>query len=135
MPNSTELRDAANRLNALRSTGPTSPEGKDRSRRNRLRHGLAAEAVVTDDERAALAESLDALNELFTPDHLVEADLVRRTAFARVRLRRCETARESRLDGDARDALRSWDEKRRKAIRRRAQRLAARPAATVDALE
>ncbi len=135
MLNSSELRATANRLNALHSTGPITPEGKDHSRRNRLRHGLAAETVVTDDERAALAESLDALSELFTPDHIVEADLVRRTAVARVRLRRCEAARESRLDGDTRDALRNWDEKRRKRLRRQAQRLRTHPASTLNTLE
>jgi hypothetical protein len=37
---------AANRLNALRSTGPRTQEGKHRSRRNARRHGLAAETVI-----------------------------------------------------------------------------------------
>jgi hypothetical protein len=36
----------ANRRNALRSTGPKSPEGKQISRRNALRHGLTAETVI-----------------------------------------------------------------------------------------
>jgi hypothetical protein len=36
----------ANRRNALRSTGPKGDEDKRRSRRNSLRHGLAAETVV-----------------------------------------------------------------------------------------
>jgi hypothetical protein len=36
----------ANRLNALRSTGPKSNEGKQRSRLNAVRHGLTAETVV-----------------------------------------------------------------------------------------
>ncbi len=36
----------ANRLNALKSTGPTSANGKHVSRRNALRHGFAAETVL-----------------------------------------------------------------------------------------
>jgi hypothetical protein len=36
----------ANRRNALKSTGPTSEAGKERSRRNAMRHGLTAETVV-----------------------------------------------------------------------------------------
>jgi hypothetical protein len=36
----------ANRLNALKSTGPRTLEGKRVSRRNALRHGLTAETVI-----------------------------------------------------------------------------------------
>jgi hypothetical protein len=36
----------ANRLNALKSTGPRTEEGKRTSRRNAVRHGLTAETVI-----------------------------------------------------------------------------------------
>ena len=42
----------ANRLNALKSTGPRSEQGKRRSRSNALRHGLTAETVIAAFERA-----------------------------------------------------------------------------------
>ena len=37
----------ANRRNACKSTGPTTDAGKERSRRNAVRHGLTAETVIT----------------------------------------------------------------------------------------
>src|SRR5271156_1347395 len=36
----------ANQKNALHSTGPTTPEGKQRSRLNALKHGLRAKEVI-----------------------------------------------------------------------------------------
>jgi hypothetical protein len=36
----------ANRRNSRRSTGPATQEGKLRSRRNAVRHGLTAETVI-----------------------------------------------------------------------------------------
>lgn len=43
----------ANRLNAIKSTGPRTDEGKRRSRLNAVRHGLAAETVIAAFENAA----------------------------------------------------------------------------------
>jgi hypothetical protein len=79
----------ANRRNALRSTGPITEDGKRRSRRNALRHGLTAETVVetiedVEDYRgfeAAIIASYDARNA-------VERELVLRVASLLWRLRR-----------------------------------------------
>ncbi len=44
----------ANRANALKSTGPRTEEGKQRSRLNGLRHGLTGQvSIMTDENRAA----------------------------------------------------------------------------------
>jgi hypothetical protein len=47
-------RLAANRLNATKSTGPRTPEGKSRSSQNARRHGATAQiTVMTDEDRVA----------------------------------------------------------------------------------
>ena len=46
-PRRTSVRQIeANRRNALHSTGPTTPEGKQASRLNALKHGLRAKEVT-----------------------------------------------------------------------------------------
>jgi hypothetical protein len=79
----------ANRLNAFKSTGPRTQEGKRMSRRNALRHGLTAETVIdgledSEDYRgfeAAIIADYDA-------DTAVERELVLRLASLLWRLRR-----------------------------------------------
>jgi hypothetical protein len=79
----------ANRRNALKSTGPTTRNGKRSSRRNALRHGLTAETVIegledTEDYRAfeaAIISDYDARTA-------VERELVLRLASLLWRMRR-----------------------------------------------
>jgi hypothetical protein len=79
----------ANRLNALKSTGPRTEDGKRTSRRNALRHGLTAETVIdgledSEDYRgfeAAIIADYDA-------ETAVERELVLRLASLLWRLRR-----------------------------------------------
>jgi hypothetical protein len=79
----------ANRRNALKSTGPTTPEGKQRSRCNALRHGLTAETVI-----AALEDPEDyqafeaAVIADYDAESAVERELVLRLASVLWRLRR-----------------------------------------------
>jgi hypothetical protein len=79
----------ANRRNAGKSTGPTSEEGKRRSRCNAVRHGLTAETVIGALEDA---EDYKAFEAAITADYdvqsAVERELVLRLASALWRLRR-----------------------------------------------
>jgi hypothetical protein len=79
----------ANRRNALRSTGPTTDDGKRSSRRNALRHGLTAETVIEgledmEDYRAFEA----AIISDYDAQTAVERELVLRLASVLWRMRR-----------------------------------------------
>jgi hypothetical protein len=53
----TQRQIDANRENARKSTGPTTEEGKIRSRRNAVKHGLAGKGIVLPDDSAEALET------------------------------------------------------------------------------
>jgi hypothetical protein len=87
----------ANRRNALHSTGPTTPEGKLRSRCNAVRHGLTAETVIGTLEDADDYQAFElAVTSGYDARSAVERELVLRLASVLWRLRRA-TAIETAL--------------------------------------
>jgi hypothetical protein len=80
---------AANRENAQKSTGPRTDDGKRRSRRNALRHGLTAETVIDGLEDS---EDYRAFESTIIADYdartAVERELVLRLASLLWRIRR-----------------------------------------------
>ena len=79
----------ANRRNALKSTGPITAEGKARSSRNAIRHGLSAETVVTTVEDAEDYQAFEAaVIADYDAESAVERELVLRLASVLWRLRR-----------------------------------------------
>ena len=79
----------ANRRNAQNSTGPRSEEGKQRSSRNAVRHGLTAETVIVPLEDAEDYEAFEeAVAASFDPETAVERELILRLASLLWRLRR-----------------------------------------------
>src|SRR4026207_646001 len=85
----TQSQIAANRINAQKSTGPKTPEGKDAVRLNGLKHGLTSEILVLPGESVsdfeALLDSLEAEHQPATPTEVI---LVRQIAMASWRLHR-----------------------------------------------
>ncbi len=84
----------ANRKNALRSTGPKTPKGKQASRLNGLKHGLRAkEAIIPGQEDAADFETmLTELREDLKPEGHMESHLVEQIGMDELRLRRVHRA-------------------------------------------
>ena len=82
----------ANRRNARKSTGPTSEEGKQRSRCNAVRHGLTAETVIGALEDAEDYKAFEAaIIADYDAQSAVERELVLRLASLLWRLRRATT--------------------------------------------
>ena len=84
----------ANRKNALRSTGPTTPEGKQVSRFNALRHGLRAKEVTIpgEEDPAEFDAILRELCEDSEPEGHTERHLIEQVGLAEWRLRRVHRA-------------------------------------------
>ena len=83
----------ANRRNAAKSTGPKTSEGKARSARNALKHGLRSSLAIIPGESPKDYEALyEALRNDYQPTDSVEEILVREIAVAEWRLQRFHRA-------------------------------------------
>ncbi len=84
-----EKQARANRQNALKSTGPRTPEGKAAVRHNAVRHGLLAEEVlIAGEDEAAFADLGERLRDELQPVGELESMLVDRIIGTSWRLRR-----------------------------------------------
>ena len=77
---------AANRANAAKSTGPTSPEGKARSAQNARKHGFAAASytAVGLEDAQDLANLTDDAVDFYQPGNSQEQFAVERIALAQL---------------------------------------------------
>ena len=103
----------ANRRNSRKSTGPTTEEGKDQSRRNALKHGLAGEGVVLPEaETRAVETRMAEWHSSLRPFDAYQTWLLEVIATESARVDRCR-GHESALRNEA--VLRaeaSWDDDR-----------------------
>ncbi len=90
----TPAQIAANRANALKSTGPRSEPGKAASRFNALKHGLDAESLILPGEDPAeyreLADAYHDSHHPQTPDERFHVDALIRAGWHKRRLERVE---------------------------------------------
>jgi hypothetical protein len=109
-------RAEINRRNARKSTGPRTPEGKDRSRFNALKHGMTAKTMVLPGEDAGVLEQrIDAWTADLQPRNEVEQFLVERSVLSSWQLERADRAELAQLSSRMRavpdeDAVRHREE-------------------------
>ena len=96
---------------------------------------MAAVVVVPEEETAALEAARAEWNRQIRPDDVAEESLVEQMATADVRMKRCARVAEAAMEGDAIEAVRSWEAKRRHRVRRQAQDLKDDPVNVVADLE
>ena len=112
MPSS-EARIAANRANSTKSTGPSTPGGKMRSRANGLKHGMTGQGVVIPEEDAGEVERrAEELQRELDPRSGLGKILVRQLATTSVRMERGARQEEAALAGRVRHAEEAFDEAR-----------------------
>ncbi|HVM80893.1 MAG TPA: hypothetical protein VMU06_17870 [Stellaceae bacterium] len=99
----TDAQLAANRANALRSTGPKTDAGKERAARNALRHGLTSKQLVVFDETADDFAAFNASIRLaLAPADEFEEQLVERIVVCQWRLRRVGRVEAAIVNGNGR---------------------------------
>jgi hypothetical protein len=103
----------ANRRNALKSTGPKSAEGKEKSRRNSLKHGLTGDGVVLPvDQLAEVTRRFETLQADMQPSGEAGRVLLRRFAFLSVRLEKAEEFESSVVAKRVRHAFEIFEDQR-----------------------
>jgi hypothetical protein len=132
----TQAQIQANQKNSLSSSGPLTPSGKQISRLNSCKHGLAGSGgVVAPADRAKVEARALALGEEFRPESEFERSLVEQLAVDSVRLDRCRETYLTLCEDQANRAALCWDEDRRAEAEELALRLARDPARTRRRLE
>jgi hypothetical protein len=128
MPTSKEKRES-NRLNSLKSTGPKTQEGKDRSKANSYKHGLTGAGVVLPPEEAAEVDALaDTLVAEMNPGCTLGRILLRQTALYAVRVDRAAASQSACTALLVRHAVEQFDDLLQAAPEAELEQLTAHPA-------
>ena len=112
-------RRAANRKNAMKSTGPRTADGKRRSSANATKHGLRSEALnLTDEDQAKVNKQFDALAACL--DLRDEADrlMCLKASVSAIKLERCIAHEFATVSMNVRNAISDYDEERHAEVRR-----------------
>src|ERR1700676_5176157 len=97
------LKSETARANGAKSHGPITPEGKEKSSRNAIKHGLTAgcgNILLDCEDPAQLEESLNKLLGIHQPATPAETDIVEEMVAARWRVRRMWTIETGLLNAE-----------------------------------
>jgi hypothetical protein len=98
---STDAQIAANRANALRSSGPNTPEGRAKSSQNARKRRRAGELPLTlVEDEAAFAAHSGAVRAAFEPQDAFETELVGQIALHQWRLGRVQRIEAALFDAE-----------------------------------
>jgi hypothetical protein len=121
-----EARIRANQANALKSTGPKTAAGKERSRVNALKHGLCSSVVVAEDARLVMGRTNDYFNTL-RPQNDLHCWFVSKIALDSIKLDRCERIERRVRDVIMMKAELTWDDDRQLEAMQLGRTLGSRP--------
>jgi hypothetical protein len=128
MPVSEDKR-RANKLNSLKSTGPKTLEGKQRSRQNSFKHGFTGAGVVqAPGEAAEAARRAEALRQELKPRGELQHFLVSRLALQMTRLDHLADYQQACQDEQARHAAERFDDALYTGVETQLDWIAAEPA-------
>ena len=128
-----EARIAANRRNSLRSTGPLSTIGKERSRANALKHGLCASVVVPESAELINGRARNFFQTL-RPQNNFHCWLVSEISLTTIKIDRCARQERRIRDKVAIKAELTWDDDRKLEATLLGSQLANRPEVVVEQL-
>jgi hypothetical protein len=123
----------ANRRNALRSTGPKTPEGKEKSRANALKHGLCSSKLVSEDLALLQQRSLEMFCAL-KPQSLYQNWLVDTMSVISLRIDRSARIERRVFDRKALHAELCWEDDRKLQAIRLGAMITENPADVVEQL-
>src|SRR6201997_1921667 len=97
------LKSETARINGAKSRGPTTPEGKEKSSRNAIKHGLTSgngNILLDREDPDEFDEILNKLLDIHEPATPAETDLVEEMVAARWRTRRMWTIETGLLNAE-----------------------------------
>jgi hypothetical protein len=125
-------RIEANRVNALKSTGPKTVEGKAASRLNAVKHGLSSQGYVLDDD--FVERRTEEWGRTFHPSSPREEWVVQQMARASVRIDLCQVQEFAQRGRFRTRAAVCWEQDRQLVVEDLAARLARDPSRVVRKL-
>jgi hypothetical protein len=125
----------ANRRNSQKSTGPRTEDGKARSRRNSLKHGLTGEGtVLPPDETQLFQERMHDWTDEDRPEGPMEAYVLGCAVLASVRVDRCAKLDLADVAERRKATTRNWEQLQRRRAKSAAKLLEEDPARAVERL-